>query len=137
MKKFRLFRTVLKKTYADKLILIFIVFFLLDAFFIMLAEPAFCSYRDALWYCYSVFSTVGFGDIIAVTLIGRILTLALTILAILIIALVTGVIVAFYNDLVSMQYKAAKAEILDKLEHLEELPQEELREISRRIRMLH
>ena len=55
---------------------------------------------------------------------------------ILIVALVTGVVVAFYNDVVSMEYKASKAEVLDKLENLENLTKEELAELSERIRKI-
>ena len=136
MKSLRLLRGVLKRTYADKIIIGFVVFFLLDAFIIMLVEPGITNYRDAIWYCYSIFSTVGLGDIVVVTLIGRILSIILTIYAILVVALVTGVIVAFYNDKVSMKYKAVKAEILDKLEHLQDLPKEELADLSDRIKKI-
>ena len=134
MKKLKILRMVLKRTHADSLIIGFVVFFLIDALLIMLVEPQITTYGQAIWYCYSVFSTVGFGDLIASTVIGRILSIILTIYTLLVVALVTGVIVAFYNDIVAMKYKASKAEILDKLEHLENLSKEELAEISERIR---
>ena len=136
MKKLRVLRAVLKRTNTNKLLLSFFLFYLADAFVIFLVEPNITSYWDALWYSYSVFSTCGFGDEVAVTVVGRILCVLLTIVTILIVAVVTGVVVAFYNDLVSMQYKASKAELLDKLEHLEDLSKEELRDISERIRRL-
>ena len=134
MKKLKVLRMVLKKTHADSLIIGFVVFFLIDALLILLVEPQITTYGQAIWYCYSVFSTVGFGDFIATTVIGRILSIILTLYTLLVVALVTGVIVAFYNDIVAMKYKASKAEILDKLEHLEDLSKEELAEISERIR---
>ena len=136
MRSLRLLRGVLKRTYADRLIAGFAVFFLLDAFLIMLVEPGITNYRDAVWYCYAVFSTAGFGDFVVVTVPGRILSMLLTIYTILIVAIVTGVIVAFYNDIVSMKYKASKAEVLDKLEHLETLSKEELSELSDKIRRI-
>jgi len=136
MKKLRVLKNVLKRTGADKIILAFVVFFFAVALVLLLVEPEIDTYGEALWYCYAVFSTAGFGDIVSVTLIGRILSVLLTILTLLVVALVTGVIVAFYNDVVSMQYKASKAELLDKLEHLEDLPKEELEQISKKIRML-
>ena len=136
MKKLRVLKNVLKRTGADKIILTFVVFFFAVALILLLVEPEIDTYGQALWYCYAVFSTAGFGDIVSVTLIGRILSVLLTILTLLVVALVTGVIVAFYNDVVSMQYKASKAELLDKLEHLEDLPKEELEQISKKIRML-
>lgn len=134
MKKLRLLRGVLRRTNADKLIIGFVIFFLIDALIVMIAEPDIKTYADAVWYCYSVFSTAGFGDFSAVTFVGRLMSVILTIYTIIIVAIVTGVIVAFYNDIVSMKYKASKAEILDKLEHLDELSKEELAEISDKIK---
>ena len=97
-------------------------------------EPDINSYRSALWYCYEVFSTVGFGDKVCVTPLGRILTGLVTIVSLLVVAIVTGVVVAYYNDIVSIKYKLTKAEILDKLEHLPELSKEELEMLSKDIR---
>ena len=70
----------------------------------------------------------------AVTILGRILFVLITLYTILIVGLVTGVIVAFYNDMVSIKYKASMAEILDQLEHLETLSGEELADLSAKIR---
>ncbi len=136
MKRLRILKTILVQTHADRLIAGFAAFFLADALLIMLFEPGITNYRDALWYCYAVFSTVGFGDLVAVTIPGRILSILLTLYTLLIVAVVTGVVVAFYNDMVSMKYKASKAELLDKLERLPELSREELADLSERIRRI-
>ena len=136
MKRLRVLKNVLKRTKADQIIYGFVVFFLIEALIVLLVEPGITNYWDAIWYLYSVFSTAGFGDLVAVTVIGRILSIFLTIYTTLVVAVVTGVIVAFYNDLVAMKYKASKAEILDKLEHLDQLSKEELTEISKKIREL-
>ncbi len=136
MKRLKILKTILKNTQADKLIVGFVAFFLVDALLIMLFEPGITNYRDAIWYCYAVFSTVGFGDLVAVTIPGRILSILLTLYTLLIVAVVTGVVVAFYNDMVSMKYKASKAEILDKLENLPDLSKEELKDLSERIRRI-
>lgn len=134
MKKLRLLKGVLKRTNANKIIIFFLIFFFADALLIQIIEPSIKTYGESLWYCFSVFSTIGFGDVIATTVIGRILTALLSVLTILVVALVTGVIVAFYNDVVSMQYKATKAEVLDKLENLDTLTKEELKALSEQIK---
>ena len=136
MKRFKVLKGVLKRTHTDRLIAGFVLFFLLDAFVIMLVEPKITNYRDAIWYCYAVFSTAGFGDLVAETFIGRLLSILLTVCTIMIVALVTGVVVAFYNDLVAMEYKASKAEVLDRLGHLETLSKDELAELSEKIRRI-
>ena len=134
MKKLRLLKGVLKRTNANQIIIAFVIFFFIDALLIWLIEPSIKTYGDSLWYCFSVFTTIGFGDLITTTVVGRILTALLSVLTIFVVALVTGVVVAFYNDVVSMQYKASKAAALDKLENLDKLSKEELQSLSSQIK---
>lgn len=130
MKKLRIMSLVLKKTKADKIILGFVIFLLLCAFIILLAEPDITRYGDALWYCYAVFSTTGFGDIVATSFITKVLSVLITVYALFAVAVVTGVVVSFYNGCVEAQFKESKEAFLDKLERLPELSKEELEEIS-------
>lgn len=105
MKKLRILWGILRHTHADRILLGFILFLLADATVIQIAEPDINHYGDALWYCYAVISTAGFGDIVAVTLIGKIGSVLLTIYTLFVVAIVTGVVVNFYTQLVEMQRK--------------------------------
>ena len=67
MKRIKVLGSVLKRTRADKIIIGFIVFIFAIAAVIQLVEPDINRYGDALWYCYAVISTAGFGDVVAVT----------------------------------------------------------------------
>lgn len=131
MKKLRILHGVLKKTKADKIILGFVAFLLVSAFIILLVEPDITRYADALWYCYAVFSTIGFGDIVATTFVSKVLSVLITIYALFAIAVVTGVVVSFYNGVVEAQFKESKEVFLDKLQRLPELSKEELEEIAK------
>lgn len=130
MKKLRILNAVLKKTKADKIVLGFVIFVLVCAFIILLVEPDITRYTDALWYCYAVFSTIGFGDIVATAFITKVLSVLITIYALFATAVVTGVVVSFYNGVVEAQFKESKEAFLDKLQRLPELSQEELEEIA-------
>ena len=125
MKKLRILWGILKRTRADHILLGFVLFLLADAAVIRLVEPDIHRYGDALWYCYAVISTAGFGDIVTVTLIGKICSVLLTIYTIFVVAIVTGVVVNFYTQLVEMQQKETLAMFMDKLERLPELSKEE------------
>lgn len=130
MKRLRILSTVLKKTKADKIVFGFVIFLFVCAFIIMLAEPDITRYGDALWYCYAVFSTIGFGDIVATTFVTKALSVLITVYALFAVAVVTGVVVSFYNSCVEQHFKETKEVFLDKLQRLPELSQEELEAIA-------
>lgn len=136
MKKLKVLWMIQKRTHADQIIFGFVLFLLASAAIIQAAEPDIHRYVDALWYCYAVISTAGFGDIVAVTLIGRICSVLLTIYAIFVIAIVTGVVVNFYSQMVEMQHRETMAMFMDKLEHLPELSREELEAISEKVKKM-
>lgn len=99
----------------------------------MLVEPD-NRYGDALWYCYAVISTAGFGDVVAVTFIGKMCSVLLTIYSLFVVAIATGVVVNFYTQMVELQRKETLAMFMDQLERLPELSREELENISRKVR---
>ena len=55
-------------------------------------------FPTALWYCFTVVTTIGFGDFYATTLIGRLVTVVLGIYGIIVVAVITSIIVNFYNE---------------------------------------
>lgn len=134
MKKLKILWGILRHTHADRILLGFVLFLLADAAIIQIVEPDINRYGDALWYCYAVISTAGFGDIVAVTLIGKTCSVLLTIYTLFVVAIVTGVVVNFYTQLVELQRKENLAAFMDKLERLPELSKDELETISRNIK---
>ena len=66
---------------------------------LMVEDPeVFKNFGDALWYCFTVVTTSGFGDIVAKTLVGRIVTVVLGIYGLVAVAVITSIIVNFYNE---------------------------------------
>ena len=112
----------------------YIVFLFVSAAIIQLVEPDINRYGDALWYCYAVLSTAGFGDIVAMTFIGKLVSVFVTIYTIFVVAIVTGVVVNYYGQIVEMQRRETAMIFLDKLERLPELSKEELEDISKRVK---
>lgn len=136
MKKTRLFFKILKETHADKIFIIFLAFFMVCSLIIWLREPEIATFADGMWYCYAVTTTVGFGDITVHTHLARILSVILSVYAVGVIAILTGVLVNYFIEIVRAREKEDYKEFFKKLEHLDELSEEELRELSERIKKL-
>lgn len=134
MKRLRILNFIMKRTHMYPIIVSFLVFICIDAFVILMAEPGITSYGDALWYCYVVMATVGFGDIVAVTFIGRVASVLITIYALFVFAMATGVVVNFHAQLIDLQQKNTLAAFAEKMQHLPELSKEELTQISENVK---
>ena len=89
---------ILRKTYAAEIL--FGLLLLITAFSIILpvAEPEIGSFKNAMWYCFAIVTTIGFGDITATGILGRVLSVILGIYGIIVVSLITSVIVNFYNE---------------------------------------
>ena len=136
MKKIRVLGIILKRTKADRILSGFLIFLFAAALIIQIVEPDINRYVDALWYCYTVISTAGFGDVVAVTFIGKVCSVLLTIYSMFVLAIVTGVVVNFYSQVVETHSKETLTPLMDQLEHLPELSKEELEAISQTIKKL-
>lgn len=136
MKKYRLLWSIVRRTHTDKLLYAFLVNLFVVALFITMVEPQITHYGDGLWYTFVACTTIGFGDFAAVTLIGRILTVYMAVNEILLVAIIPGVVVSYYLEVIHRRERESLTVFLDKLEHLPELSEEELREISERVKKL-
>ena len=114
LRKMKILSKILKKTGADKMLMSFVGFLFFDAFIIYICDPAVKTYGDAVWYCYDVISTTGFGDVVVSTPIGRVCSVLLSVYSILVIAIVTGVVVSFYTEIIKDKRIELEEEIKNK-----------------------
>lgn len=134
MKKLKLLWSILKTTGVNKIVTGFIAFIFCVAFGILIIEPGITNYGDALWFTFVSFTTIGYGDLYAVTFLGRILTAFLTVYGVLVIALIPGVLVSYFTEITSLKQDETISMFLDKLENLPSLSKEELTEMSNNIK---
>ena len=136
LKNFRVLRRIMKETHATKVWYTFLIFFFICAVLIWLLEPDIETYGKALWYCYAVVTTIGFGDLIVHSFISKIISVALSIYAAGVIAIMTAVVVNYFNHLVELRRKESLTALIEKLKILPELPKEELEELSEHFKKL-
>ena len=95
--KIRLFVDILIRTHALDVFVGLVAFIIAFSFMFPMVEPTITTFWDGMWYSFAVVTTIGFGDFAATTLVGRILTVVLGIYGIVVVAIMTSVIVYFYN----------------------------------------
>ncbi|MBP3883763.1 MAG: two pore domain potassium channel family protein [Olsenella sp.] len=134
MRHLHLMSVVLRRSGVYSALGGFLVLFLVCAAAVTAFEPSVGAYGDALWYCWEVATTVGLGDIAAVTVVGRVVSVALSLYAIVVTAIVTSVLVDYFQERRQAQLDQSLSEFLDKLERLPELDKSELEHISKTVR---
>ena len=137
MNRIKILGRILKRTGTYNIGSGFLVFFILCSVVIWLREPEITRLRDALWYCYTVVTTIGFGDVTVTMRLSRVLSVLLSIYAMLVFAIMTANVVNFYNEIIAIRRTETLNALFYKLEHLPELEPEELEEVSRHVRQLH
>ena len=125
---------LLNHTGTIKVFFAYVIVLCIGAVLTWIFEPQVQSLWDGFWFCFVSSTTIGFGDITAVTVIGRLVVIFVTLCGILTVAMVPGVVVAYYTEYLRKREEDTVSTFLEKLEHLPELQKKELEEISERIK---
>ena len=96
--KLKVLVKIIVRTYALEVLFGLLTLMVAFSLVLMNLEPEMTNFGDALWYCFAVVTTIGFGDIKATTLIGRLLSVVLGMYGIIVVAVITSIIVNFYNE---------------------------------------
>lgn len=134
MKKLRLLWVILKSFNAEKICIGFLGYTALVSFIFRAVEPNIDTYGDSIWYCFAVITTIGFGDITAITPIGRITTIMLGFYSMFIVSLITGVFATYFIEFQKIKANESAVLFIEKLENLENLSKDELRELSTKVK---
>ncbi|MBP5574322.1 MAG: two pore domain potassium channel family protein [Bacilli bacterium] len=96
--KFKVLFKIIINTFALEVLFGLLATMVAGALVLLSVEEAFTNFGDALWYCFAVVTTIGFGDLVATTLIGRLITVLLGVYGIIAVAVITSIVVNFYNE---------------------------------------
>ena len=136
MKAYKRICFVLKRTGALKAFLSFIIVCLIASFIFVLIEPDVDTIGEGMWYCFVASTTIGFGDISAMTTVGRIITILVALNGIFVFAMMTGVVVSYYTEYLNNRKDETISLFLEKLENLPNLSKKELETISEKVKSL-
>lgn len=136
MKAFRRVWFVLGKTGALRTFLGFISLCLVASIILKHIEPGIKTIGDGIWYCFVASTTIGFGDIYATTTLGRCITILVSLCGIFVFAMMTGVVVSYYMEYLNNRREETISVFFEKLENLQNLSKNELKEISDKVKKL-
>ncbi len=134
MKALRRIGKLLVRTGTIKIFGAYVAVLIIGGIVMTFIEPQVHGVFEGFYYCFVASTTVGFGDIVPVTVIGRIITIVVTLVGILTVAMVPGVVVAYYTEYLKIREKETVSTFLEKLERLPELNKEELTELSDKVK---
>lgn len=89
---------ILKESYAKEILSGLVFAMVVASFLLVFIEPDINSFGDGIWYCFALVTTIGFGDKVATTAPGRLISVLIGIYGIVVVALVTSVIVNIYTE---------------------------------------
>jgi hypothetical protein len=116
------------------ILLVYLAVYAVFSLIIWYYDPDIKDLSDALWFTFETATTIGYGDLLVNSDIGRVLTVILSVYSIAVVAIFTGVIAGFYVELVKIRAKESATVFLDQLEHLPELSHDELVILSEQAR---
>lgn len=95
----RVLGNVIRQSYVTEVLLGLVLLIVSFSYCLKSWEPAITSLADGIWYCFAIVTTIGFGDITATTIKGRILSIILGMYGIVVVSLITSIIVNFYGEM--------------------------------------
>ncbi len=129
--KIKVLFNILNVTHTLDVLICLLGLMIAFSFVFPMTEEGIPTFWDGLWYSFAVITTIGFGDYAATSALGRVLTVILGLYGIVIVAIITSVIVNFYNSVSDKKTEKKVDEIVQSVREAKE-QEEEIKEASKR-----
>ena len=130
---FEVINVFLKDTYLDEILGIFLMVIISFTLGLYLFDPSMNSLFDSLWFVLSTLTTVGYGDVLPNSMIGKAISLILLFGGVIIFSSITGAIASYFNKRLLNEGGAELKIIREKLDSNEK----ELKELKEEIANLN
>lgn len=131
-------RQALRETRFGQFTLVFLVAFFACSVIAWLTGDSGETFFDGIWFSFQVVSTIGFGDVLTNSVGARIIAIILNIISIFYLAIITGVVVNFFNQSIRAQQRNTLENYIARLEYLKgKVPSQSSERIGEIIEKLH
>ena len=89
---------IMRRTYVAEILFGLVTLIVVFSMLFIVFDDNIKSFTDGLWYCFAIITTIGFGDLTVTDPFARILSVILGIYGIIVVAVITSVIVNFYQE---------------------------------------
>lgn len=89
---------IMRKTYSFEVLYGLLMLVISFSLYFTMTEQDIKTFGDGLWYSFAVITTIGFGDKVVFSPVSRVLSVILGCYGILVVAVITSIIVNFYNE---------------------------------------
>ncbi|MDR0912002.1 MAG: potassium channel family protein [Methanobrevibacter sp.] len=96
-KDIKLFTDFIKETQLDKLLMAVVVLVLLSAIFLLFFDSSFDNLSNSLWYVLVTLLTIGYGDMIPDTMLGRVIGVMIMVVGFSLLSILTAAISSIYT----------------------------------------
>lgn len=87
----------MKANHTHTFLISYIAFILITAVALAFVEPK-MNFGNAIWYCFSVITTTGLGDVCVITVLGKILSIILGVCSLFALVILTALVVNYYRE---------------------------------------
>ena len=89
---------IMRKTYAFEILSGLVILIIASSAYFAIMEESIPTFGDGLWYSFAIVTTIGFGDYTVTGAVSRILSVVLGIYGLIVVAVITSIIINFYNE---------------------------------------
>ena len=108
---------IIFRTFALEIILGLLTMMVASALILYHFEASIPTFADGLWFAFETVTTIGYGEYSVTTGIGRVISVFLGIYGIVVVAVITSIIVNFYNETAGKHDSGEIKEIKDEQEN--------------------
>ena len=135
--QFRMIYRSYRLVHFDEIFLTYLIVYVIVSLIVWYLDSDIHDLSDALWFTFQTGTTIGYGDLIVNDPFARFVTVLFSIYSMGLVAVFTGILAAYFIEVIKSEAKESAMEFLLDLQRLPEMSHEELVELSERVKRFY